>query len=964
MSHPHGFGPPSPMQFRPPVPSQQGQSFLPVSSLQYHSAGSNIPSNGGMPNVQNQGLQYSQPMQQMAPRPTPVMTMPYVQYSRSLTPGTQSYGNHVPVVDGQGFPPSSSYTFQSVSQMQNPLVPSGMPWSSSGPQGSMHAGPFQQPGDHSSTSVNSGSATGAADATQSSGSDWQEHASSDGRRYYYNKVTRESSWDKPLELMTPLERADALSGWKEFTTEDGRKYYHNKATNQSKWTIPEELKVAREQAEKAANNGIHSTGGFNPLSSVSGNAMSTDSPSTVLAPSATMSDMVPTSIPLPLAVSLSPLSSTVLPASSSLGGVPSPMTIITPPALASVTADLPSLPGNNNAVFSIGSEKNAPQELASSEDAALALAQDLEEAKKGMAVAGKVNETQVDERTVDDEPLVFASKQDAKNAFKSLLESANVPADWTWDQAMRVIINDKRFGALKTLGERKAAFNEYLGQRRKQEAEERRIRQKKAKEEFIIMMEESKELTSSMRWSKAMTLFEEDDRFKAVEKPRDREELFENYIVELQKKEKVKAQEEYRKNREDFRKFLESCDSIKVTTLWRKVQDQLEDDVSCSRLEKIDRLEIFQDYIRDLEKEEEEQKKTHKELLRRTERKNRDAFRKLLEDDVEAGIITAKTHWHEYCAKVKESSTYLAVARNSFGSTPKDLFEDVVEGLEDQYHSDKSRVKDALKQYKVTLTSTWTYEEFKASIIEEIGSPSISDINLELVFEELLERVKEKEEKEAKRRQRLIDDFTDILHSLKELTVSSTWEDSKELFEDSEEYRAIEDDNVARGIFEDYIILLQEKAKEKERKREEEKVKKEKEKEEKEKRKEKERKEKEREREREKKKERSKKDETDSEIQDERDEPRREKDKEKEKKHRKRHHDKVDDINSDRDEKEEHKKHRRHSSDKKKSRKHEHSESDSESRHKRHKKDHRDNSRKNDHEELEDGEVGEDGEIQ
>jgi pre-mRNA-processing factor 40 len=67
-------------------------------------------------------------------------------------------------------------------------------------------------------------------------------------------------------------------------------------------------------------------------------------------------------------------------------------------------------------------------------------------------------------------------------------------------QAMRVIINDKRYGALKTLGERKQAFNEYLAQRKKQETEEKRLKQKKAREEFLVMLEESKELTSTMRW--------------------------------------------------------------------------------------------------------------------------------------------------------------------------------------------------------------------------------------------------------------------------------------------------------------------------------------------------------------------------------------------------------------------------------------------------------------------------------
>ena len=38
---------------------------------------------------------------------------------------------------------------------------------------------------------------------------------------------------------------------------------------------------------------------------------------------------------------------------------------------------------------------------------------------------------------------------------------------------------------------------------------------------------------------------------------------------------------------------------------------------------------------------------------------------------------------------------------------------------------------------------------------------------LQLIFYELVERAKEKEEKEAKKRKRLADEFSDLLHSIK-----------------------------------------------------------------------------------------------------------------------------------------------------------------------------------------------------
>ncbi|KAK9946359.1 hypothetical protein M0R45_011827 [Rubus argutus] len=876
---------------------------------------------------------------------------------------------------------NSSSQFQPMSQEQAHAVPAaGQPWmSSSNHQGAAVVTPQQQSSQQPSSTPFPDSAVNVPNLTQPSPSDWQEHMAADGRRYYFNRSTRQSSWEKPLELMTPLERADASTVWKEYTSADGKKYYYNKVTRESKWTIPEELKLAREQAQRELTQGTQSEMNLTSQPPTATSAAehagaSSAGPSISSAQPGTISSPVPVtpisafSNPSPIA----PSGSSVVPgvqssiATGSVGVQPAVVSASPLPASNLGSTGVPSTSVITN-TKSVSNENQASQDIASSIDGALI--KDIEEAKKGMAVAGKVNVTPAEEKTLDDEPLVYASKQEAKNAFKALLESANVHSDWTWEQTMREIINDKRYGALRTLGERKQAFNEYLGQRKKLENEERRVRQKRAREEFTKMLEESKELTSTIRWSKAVTMFENDERFKAVERARDREDLYESYIVELERKEKENAAEEHRRNISEYREFLESCDFIKVNSQWRKVQDRLEDDERYLCLEKLDRLLIFQDYIRDLEKEEEEQKKIQKEQLRRVERKNRDEFRKLLEEHVADGTLTAKSQWRDYCMKVKDLPQYEAVALNTSGSTPKDLFEDVAEDMEKQFTEDKGRVKDAMKQGQITMVSTWTFEEFKAAVVKDIGSPSIPELNLKLVYEEILERAKEKEEKEAKKRQRLADDFNKLLHTFKEITASSNWEECKHLFEETQEYRSVGEENFGREIFEEYITNLQEKAKEKERKREEEKAKKEKEREEKEKRKDKERKEKEREREKEKGKERSKKDETDSEnvditdSHDHKEDKKREKDKDR--KHRKRHQSSIDDVSSDKDEKEDSKKHR-HSSDRKKSRKRAYTpESDSESRHRRHKREHRDGSRRNGgYEELEDGEVGEDGEIQ
>ena len=53
-----------------------------------------------------------------------------------------------------------------------------------------------------------------------------------------------------------------------------------------------------------------------------------------------------------------------------------------------------------------------------------------------------------------------------------------------------------------------------------------------------------------------------------------------------------------------FRKLLEETASIKSDSVWRKVHERLEDEPAARALDKIDRLEVFQEYIRELERAE------------------------------------------------------------------------------------------------------------------------------------------------------------------------------------------------------------------------------------------------------------------------------------------------------------------------------------------------------------------------
>lgn len=55
-------------------------------------------------------------------------------------------------------------------------------------------------------------------------SSWSEHEAADGRVYYYNAITKKSTYDKPECMKTAEERSIPPCPWKEYSA-DGKKYY-------------------------------------------------------------------------------------------------------------------------------------------------------------------------------------------------------------------------------------------------------------------------------------------------------------------------------------------------------------------------------------------------------------------------------------------------------------------------------------------------------------------------------------------------------------------------------------------------------------------------------------------------------------------------------------------------------------------------------------------------------------------
>jgi hypothetical protein len=61
---------------------------------------------------------------------------------------------------------------------------------------------------------------------------WKEAYSADGRLYFYNTVTKKTSWQRPAA------EAPLAAEWKEAQTADGKAYWYNTVTKETTWQRP------------------------------------------------------------------------------------------------------------------------------------------------------------------------------------------------------------------------------------------------------------------------------------------------------------------------------------------------------------------------------------------------------------------------------------------------------------------------------------------------------------------------------------------------------------------------------------------------------------------------------------------------------------------------------------------------------------------------------------------------------
>lgn len=503
---------------------------------------------------------------------------------------------------------------------------------------------------------------------------WSEHATPDGRKYWHNRGTGESTARKPICLKTPEERALADCIWTEFTAPDSRKYYSAEG-RESQWTMPEEYRQWKEamDAIEAKKAPLLADG----RSKLGGSDSSKDSGGAALSSSAAVAGTTVFSTPY----------------SSSASGA--------------------------------GKKR------------------------KGHPGGGTAPAEEI--------VLTFESKAEAVDAFKALLKEWEIGTQMKMKDVSAILQQDGRWSSLsKSLnaGERNQGLAEYQTCKAKEEKEWKKQEQKRNREAFLVLLAETVEIDAQTRWIDAIDALKGDPRYRAIEAMQQREDLFLEFIEELdkqQREDRLKARDGQRNALVEVLDSLAGSGLVSRKSTWGDSRALVMEEylrlplVKASRsnaLDEADVRRIMMEYVAMLEEHYKEEMHTKRDAAKRAVRARMDEFAVFLESWALATNMKLDMRWRDLILipEIKGATSYMCLISvmqenerllggSGSAGEPRDVFDTVVQRVKDIYRAEKRLVRLALEATGFRMEHDTSQEQCEAVIAGIVGGAFKEDVD-------------------------------------------------------------------------------------------------------------------------------------------------------------------------------------------------------------------------------------------
>jgi len=272
------------------------------------------------------------------------------------------------------------------------------------------------------------------------------------------------------------------------------------------------------------------------------------------------------------------------------------------------------------------------------------------------------------------------------------------------------------------------------------------------------------------------------DRLWRDTRPDERRMILEEYVSNLRRKEEEAEKAQRERNISALTDLVRDLE-ITVATTWRAAHNLIlaapafKENHELAQIESVDMLSVFDDYMRQLEQEQEEEVKRYRQEQVRRVRKARDGFKALLSELEAKGELKRNSKWKETLPKIKSDERYKAMLGLP-GSSAMDLWMDAVDDLDEEIDRAAAKLeKGIVGEIKVDTT----FEQFE-KLVKEAGLDSQVDSKLrkaayELIHERLVQQAADETRRAERKRRHRMDDLRYALKKVTGIRVETSYDE-------------------------------------------------------------------------------------------------------------------------------------------------------------------------------------------
>ncbi|XP_050780857.1 pre-mRNA-processing factor 40 homolog B isoform X3 [Gopherus flavomarginatus] len=581
---------------------------------------------------------------------------------------------------------------------------------------------------------------------------WSEHRAPDGRVYYYNCSSKQSTWEKPDELKSKAELLLSQCPWREYKSDTGKSYYYNSQSKESRWTKPRDL----DELEDPGSGLLCSS------------RKQQETPSAASSPS---------------------LSSAATTDTETAGGEEQET-----PALGSAAERLEEAALQQEEVTSSGDPGRREEEeeggagerctcsWSTKEEAKLAF----KELLKDKGVPSNTSWELAMKMIVDDPRYSalpkLSEKKQAFNAYKAQREKeekeeARLRAKEAKEELQRFLEQHERMSSITRYRKAEQMFGEqevwavvperdrkeiyddvlfFLAKKEKEHAKQLRKRNIQALKNILDSMSN---VSFQTTWSEAQQYlmdnptFAEDQDLQNMDKE-DALICFEEHIRTLEKEEEEEKEKTRLRERRQQRKNREAFQN--------------------------NRLLLAQAFLDELH---------------------------------DKGQLHSMSTWMELYPSLSADARFANMLGQP-GSTPLDLFKFYVEDLKARFHDEKKIIKDILKDRGFSVEVTTTFEDFAHVISFDKRAATLDTGNIKLTFNSLLEkaeaREREREKEEVRKLRRREAAFKSMLkQAAPALEPGSSWAEVRDRFVSDLAFEQITLESERIRLFREFLQVVE-----------------------------------------------------------------------------------------------------------------------------------------------------------